>query len=127
MARDSAEALRLEEEGSALSSNRNYPAAYKKYTNAIQYDDKNAVPYANRAACSQNMARFADAVSDASKATKVDPGYPKAWARLATAQRISPIVASAAFIYLKSNSCRLSGVFNKASTPGRKRSMLCQP
>lgn len=49
----------LKDEGNALFSKKNYGAAYKKYTEAIEEDGSNAILYANRAACSLNLKRFA--------------------------------------------------------------------
>ncbi|KAK7063882.1 TPR-region domain-containing protein [Favolaschia claudopus] len=62
-------------------------AAYEKYSEAIKEDSKNAVLYANRAATSLSMKEFLDAANDAKEATKLDPSYAKAWARLASASQ----------------------------------------
>ncbi|KZT06256.1 TPR-like protein [Laetiporus sulphureus 93-53] len=86
MSDDAKTALDLKAEGNALYIKQDYAAAYKKYSDAIAIDDKNAVLYANRAACSVGLKRLSDAVADAQKATDIDPSYAKAWARLATAQ-----------------------------------------
>lgn len=83
----SAEVLRLKEEGNALFCKHEYAAAHQKYSDALAHDDKNAVLYSNRAACSLGLSRFTDAEADALKATQIDPKYAKAWARLASAQR----------------------------------------
>lgn len=48
-----AEALKAE--GNALHAAREYAKAHAKYTEAISADDKNAVLYANRAACSLEL------------------------------------------------------------------------
>jgi hypothetical protein len=45
------QATRLKEEGNALFTQKDYALASVKYTEAIMVDDKNAVLYANRAAC----------------------------------------------------------------------------
>lgn len=45
-------AERLKSEGNAFHVKGQYRAAYKKYTEAIKEDPKNAVYYANRAASS---------------------------------------------------------------------------
>ncbi|OBZ79655.1 Small glutamine-rich tetratricopeptide repeat-containing protein beta [Grifola frondosa] len=79
-------AAQLKAEGNALFVQREYALAYHKYGDTIECDGENAILYANRAACSLAMRKYLDAASDASKATKLDPDYPKAWARLATAQ-----------------------------------------
>ncbi|KAL1712720.1 hypothetical protein EV715DRAFT_259236 [Schizophyllum commune] len=76
---------KLKEEGNALFAKKQYGLAALKYTEAIEIDEGNAVLWANRAACRLNTRQFMDAASDSEKATKLDPGYAKAWARLATA------------------------------------------
>ncbi|TFK52145.1 hypothetical protein OE88DRAFT_1657225 [Heliocybe sulcata] len=83
--------LPLKDEGNSLFARGNYQAALEKYTEAINAttgndeEDKVAVLYANRAACRLNLKRYHDAATDAKKATQLDPGYSKAWGRLATA------------------------------------------
>ncbi|KAJ7707357.1 hypothetical protein B0H17DRAFT_1000430 [Mycena rosella] len=82
----------LKAQGNALFSAKNFKEADKKYTQAIQIGDEAADPkglavlYANRAACRLNLKRYLDAINDAKKATLLDPAYPKAFARLATAE-----------------------------------------
>ncbi|KAJ7679114.1 hypothetical protein DFH06DRAFT_1465300 [Mycena polygramma] len=84
----------LKSQGNALFGQKNFPEAEKKFTRAIEASDDVfgsdpkglAVLYANRAACRLSMKRYEDASSDATKATQLDPTYPKAFARLATAQ-----------------------------------------
>ncbi|KAJ7193970.1 hypothetical protein GGX14DRAFT_477098 [Mycena pura] len=82
-AEDRAQKLKLQ--GNALHEKGEHQAAYKKYSEAIKEDPDNAVLYANRAATSLSMKEFLDAAYDAEKATKLDPKYAKAWARLANA------------------------------------------
>ncbi|KZT06215.1 uncharacterized protein LAESUDRAFT_184557 [Laetiporus sulphureus 93-53] len=60
-------ALELKAEGNALYAKQDYLAAYKKYSDATEIDDKNAVLYANRAACSLGLKCFSDVVADAQK------------------------------------------------------------
>ncbi|KAH8086654.1 hypothetical protein BXZ70DRAFT_956427 [Cristinia sonorae] len=79
-------AAKLKEEGNTFFLNKDYQAAYDKYSKALKIDDSNAILYANRAACCQNLHRFLDAATDGKRATEIDPLYPKAWARLAAAQ-----------------------------------------
>ncbi|KZP22801.1 hypothetical protein FIBSPDRAFT_890151 [Athelia psychrophila] len=92
--------VELKEEGNKLYAQKNYSEAYQKYTAAIAEDTKNPVLYANRAACSMGQKMYTLARDDAQKvaikdvplklevaaATYLDPGYPRAWARLAAAQ-----------------------------------------
>ncbi|KAI0735556.1 hypothetical protein C8Q76DRAFT_668229 [Earliella scabrosa] len=77
------EAERLKSEGNALFTKNDFSGAYNKYTEALKHDDKNAILYCNRAASSLGLNRFMDAAADAGKATELDPGYAKAWGRLA--------------------------------------------
>lgn len=77
-------AAQLKDEGNELFRKQDYVGALAKYTEAIALDDKNAVLYANRAACNHGLNRYLDAVDDAKMATKVDPCYAKGWSRLAT-------------------------------------------
>ncbi|KAJ7471542.1 hypothetical protein B0H11DRAFT_2283214 [Mycena galericulata] len=81
----------LKAQGNALFIARNFEAAGKKYTEAIEASDEAANPkglavlYANRAACRLSLKRYMDSYDDAKKATELDPTYAKAWARLAAA------------------------------------------
>ncbi|KAJ7649894.1 hypothetical protein FB45DRAFT_731788 [Roridomyces roridus] len=91
----------LKAEGNTLYVAKKFKEASKKYTEAIQASDEAvdpkglAVLYANRAACSLALKSsiewlvYMDACDDANKATKLDPGYAKAWARLASANEAS--------------------------------------
>ncbi|KAJ6507815.1 hypothetical protein C8R47DRAFT_1208842 [Mycena vitilis] len=86
-----ASAADLKEQGNALFAAEKFAEADNKYTEAIgahnAADPKGlAVLYANRAACRLSLKRFKDAFSDASKATQLDPAYPKGFARLASAE-----------------------------------------
>ncbi|TFY63262.1 hypothetical protein EVG20_g6394 [Dentipellis fragilis] len=80
------EAAKLKAEGNAFYVNKQYEEAIAKYSQAIEHDRNNAVLFSNRAACYQALKRFGKAVGDAHKATQLDEAFPKAWARLATAQ-----------------------------------------
>ncbi|KAJ6623068.1 hypothetical protein B0H10DRAFT_2011004 [Mycena sp. CBHHK59/15] len=75
----------LKAQGNTLHEKGEHQAAYEKYSEAIKEDPNNAVFYANRAASSLALKEFLDAAHDAEKATKLDPTYAKAWARLANA------------------------------------------
>ncbi|KAG1804702.1 uncharacterized protein HD556DRAFT_1225627 [Suillus plorans] len=79
-------AAQLKDEGNELFKKQDYIGAIIKYTEAIALDDKNAVLYANRAACNHALNKCLDAVDDAHMATEIDPGYAKAWSRLAASR-----------------------------------------
>ncbi|KAG5653892.1 hypothetical protein H0H81_009484 [Sphagnurus paluster] len=91
----------LKAEGNAFHLNRQYEAAYSRYSQAIKQDSKNPILWANRAASALAMKKYMDAANDAEKvtmtllcvpddlnyrkATKLDPKYAKAWGRQAEA------------------------------------------
>ncbi|KAG1791237.1 uncharacterized protein HD556DRAFT_1386844 [Suillus plorans] len=79
-------AVQLKDEGNDFFRKQDYVGALAKYTEAIALDDKNAVLYANRAACHHGLNRCLDAVDDAKMATQIDPGYAKGWSRLAASR-----------------------------------------
>ncbi|KAG1835305.1 hypothetical protein EV424DRAFT_365224 [Suillus variegatus] len=79
-------AAQLKDEGNELFKKQDYIGAIIKYTEAIASNDKNAVLYANRAACHHALNKYLDAVDDAHMATEIDPGYAKAWSRLAASR-----------------------------------------
>ncbi|KAG2108957.1 uncharacterized protein F5147DRAFT_693493 [Suillus discolor] len=79
-------AAQLKDEGNDFFRKQDYVGALAKYTKAIALDDKNAVLYANRAACHHGLNRYLDAVDDAKMATQIDPGYAKGWSRLAASR-----------------------------------------
>lgn len=56
-------AAQLKEDGDKLFRKKDYAAAYRKYAEAIGLDDKNAVLYANRGACSFAMGKYVWCVS----------------------------------------------------------------
>ncbi|KAJ3795440.1 hypothetical protein GGU11DRAFT_229135 [Lentinula aff. detonsa] len=72
-------------EGNALFKEMNYTAAAAKYTAAINIDETNAILHSNRAACWLSLQLYLDALSDATKATELDPSFVKGFARLARA------------------------------------------
>ncbi|KAG2108961.1 uncharacterized protein F5147DRAFT_693521 [Suillus discolor] len=82
-------AAQLKDEGNDFFRKQDYVGALAKYTEAIALDDNNAILYANRAACQYGLNRYLDAVDDAKMATQIDPGYAKAWSRLAASQDTS--------------------------------------
>lgn len=54
----SSQADRLRANGNALFVKKDFKGAYKTYTEALKLDDKNAVLYSNRAACSLGLNRY---------------------------------------------------------------------
>ncbi|KAF5364634.1 hypothetical protein D9758_005557 [Tetrapyrgos nigripes] len=74
-------ATRLKNEGNILFQREKFAAADTKYTKALDAEPSNASIWCNRAACRLKTKRYLDAASDATKATKLDPEYSKAWAR----------------------------------------------
>lgn len=58
-------AASLKAEGNALFKAKDHRGAYEKYTQAISLDDKNAILYCNRSACSLALQRRLDAAEDA--------------------------------------------------------------
>ena len=47
----------LKAEGNTLYCERNFRGAYEKYTQALLHEDKNAILYSNRAACSLGLSK----------------------------------------------------------------------
>ncbi|KAJ6594304.1 hypothetical protein B0H19DRAFT_1094912 [Mycena capillaripes] len=72
----------LKVEGNALFASRDYDGAAGKYSAAIALDPQSAVLYSNRAACYHALSRHEDGLSDATKATEIDPTYSKGWHRM---------------------------------------------
>ncbi|KAI0761195.1 hypothetical protein BD413DRAFT_607270 [Trametes elegans] len=68
MSDNASETTRLKAEGNALFVKKDFTGGYNKYTEAVKLDEKNAILYSNRAACSLGLG-----------------SYPRAWARKATA------------------------------------------
>ncbi|KAI0042858.1 hypothetical protein FA95DRAFT_511504 [Auriscalpium vulgare] len=89
----------LKDQGNALFAQKAYKDAIGKYSAAIALDGANAVFYSNRAACHLALTAYGKARDDATKATELDPGFSKAWGRLATAQDAlgQPAAAAAAW------------------------------
>ncbi|KAG1834673.1 hypothetical protein DFJ58DRAFT_719336 [Suillus subalutaceus] len=77
-------ATQLKDEGNELFRKQDYVGALAKYTEAIALDDKNAVLYANRAACNHGLNRYLDSVDDAKMI--LIQGYAKGWSRLAASR-----------------------------------------
>ncbi|OJA20368.1 hypothetical protein AZE42_09500 [Rhizopogon vesiculosus] len=62
-------ATQLKNEGNELFRNQDYVGALTKYSEALTLDDKNAILYANRAACHYGLNKYLDAVDDAQMVT----------------------------------------------------------
>lgn len=61
---------------------KDYPAAIKEYTRAIEADPKNPTYYSNRAAAYISANRFVEALEDCKTADELDPGNMKIGLRL---------------------------------------------
>ncbi|KAL0954416.1 hypothetical protein HGRIS_003402 [Hohenbuehelia grisea] len=77
-------AAQLKDAGNALFVQKKYTDAARKYTEALAIEES-AVLLANRSACRLGLGKYADALTDARRATDVDPTYAKGYARVATA------------------------------------------
>lgn len=77
-------ATRLKADGDAFFRARSFIEASSRYSEAIALNPANSVLYANRGACAFAMGKFEDVIADCEEATRLDPMYVKAWARLAT-------------------------------------------
>jgi len=75
------DAIALKNEGNALLKKKNFPAAIKKYTEAIVLDPTNYVFYGNRAAAHLSLRKYEVALQDADKAIELNPEYSKAHGR----------------------------------------------
>jgi suppressor of G2 allele of SKP1 len=65
----------------SLFVDEDYTAARKKYSEAIELDDKNAEFYAKRAACAIKLADYPAALSDADSALRINPKHAAAMQR----------------------------------------------
>ncbi|KZV72991.1 hypothetical protein PENSPDRAFT_750467 [Peniophora sp. CONT] len=80
-------ATQLKLDANTLFAAGNYTAARDGYTEAIKVYSEDPVIYCNRAQAHINLESYAEAASDAQKATELDTTSTKAWARLGKAQR----------------------------------------
>ncbi|KAJ7141384.1 hypothetical protein C8R44DRAFT_245671 [Mycena epipterygia] len=76
----------LKAAGNTLFASHDYRGAAAKYSEAIAVDSHNAVLYSNRAACYHALAQYENGLSDAQKATEIDPTYSKGWYRRAACE-----------------------------------------
>ncbi|KAI9246852.1 Metallo-dependent phosphatase-like protein [Sporodiniella umbellata] len=72
-------------EANVFFKEKNFPEAIKKYTEAIELNDKVASYYTNRAFCHLKMESYGYAIADSDKALHVDPAFTKANYRRASA------------------------------------------
>ena len=84
---DEVERLVEEIKGRAKNSIKygNFPEAIQLYSKAIELLPANAILHANRSMCHCTMGSSEPAVSDAEKATELDPSYAKGFYRLGSA------------------------------------------
>ncbi|KIJ57243.1 hypothetical protein M422DRAFT_238835 [Sphaerobolus stellatus SS14] len=75
----------LKAQGNSLFVKGQHLQAIEKYTAAIDIIADNAILFANRAASFLALEKYADALSDATKATLLDPSYAKGWGRVGMA------------------------------------------
>jgi len=86
---DPAERTRLSLEhkarGNQFLAQRKYKEAVAEYTTAIDFDSKNHIFYANRAASYSHLGEHQKAVSDCLSSITINSNYAKAWSRLGLA------------------------------------------
>jgi len=80
-----ATAEELKNEGNALFTAGNSLGALKKFSEAIELDDRNHVLFSNRSGANLKLLRTRDAVADAEACTGLKPDWPKGWSRLGAA------------------------------------------
>ncbi|KAJ3807928.1 hypothetical protein F5876DRAFT_47098 [Lentinula aff. lateritia] len=76
---------KLKREGNVFFLQKSYIYAAEKYMEALKIDKDNAILYSNRSACHLNLKAYVFS-SPMLFATEIDPGFSKAYARLATAE-----------------------------------------
>lgn len=72
----------LKEQGNAAFKEKDYDTAIKRFTEAIEVDDKNHICYTNRSLCYFSLGQWGKSAQDASIAVKLSPKYVKAHFRL---------------------------------------------
>ncbi|CEJ02350.1 Putative Serine/threonine-protein phosphatase [Rhizopus microsporus] len=75
----------VKNEANALFKEKHFSEAIKKYTEAIELNDRVASYYTNRAFCHLKLEAYGYAISDADKALEIDPNFTKANYRRASA------------------------------------------
>lgn len=81
-----AEGERLKGLGNEAMKKKDYSAAVKHYTAALDVIPLNPIYLSNRAAAYSGMQKHEEAKDDAELATAADPSYSKAWSRLGLAK-----------------------------------------
>ncbi|KAK2742551.1 hypothetical protein FQN57_005177 [Myotisia sp. PD_48] len=81
-----AESDRLKSEGNERMACKDYPAAIKFYTQALEIAPANPIYLSNRAAAYSASGSHQKALDDAEVAVAADPKYVKAWSRLGLAK-----------------------------------------
>jgi stress-induced-phosphoprotein 1 len=71
----------LNSEGNEAFKKKDYPTAVKKYSEAIELDEKNHVFYSNRSAAFAGMNQFEEAAKDAAKCIELNPNFVKGYHR----------------------------------------------
>ncbi|KAB5563395.1 serine/threonine-protein phosphatase 5 [Coniochaeta sp. 2T2.1] len=85
MATPQERAVALKNEGNKAFAAHDWPKAIDFYTQAIELDDKQPTFYANRAQAYLKTEAYGYAISDATKAIELNPGFVKAYYRRAIA------------------------------------------
>ncbi|KAG8808226.1 hypothetical protein FRC17_004050, partial [Serendipita sp. 399] len=73
------ESQALKDAGNTEFKKGNYKKALELYSKACKLAPNNAVLWANSAACSLNLKRYADAEAQARKAIAADPSFAKGY------------------------------------------------
>ncbi|WFD43779.1 hypothetical protein MPSI1_002443 [Malassezia psittaci] len=79
---DRSKAEDLKNQGNKAMTAKDYGAALKSYTQAIEINGNSPVYYSNRAAAYSQIGQHDEAIADAKKAAELDPKFGKAYSRL---------------------------------------------
>jgi stress-induced-phosphoprotein 1 len=64
-------------EGNKAHAKKDYSAAIRLFSEAIELDPSNHVYYSNRSACLLEVGRFAEAKADGERCVSIDPTWPE--------------------------------------------------